>query len=251
VIESTGGSLGTLTRGLRALEELSGRQLTVAELARRLDCHRQAAYRVIWTLEAAGWVKRAGEHYALTTRAWSIGMQSLTGADEVRRRAIDRLDELAASHGETTGVAIYENGEAVHIAQAAGHNALIAATSIGGRAPAHTVSVGKVLLAFGPLAERERVLRGPLGRFTPSTIVDPLELQAELDRARHDGFAVNTGEFRVGVGGVAVPLRSANGAIAAAVGVSGPADRVLARRDELVAALRAFVTSTSVDAQAS
>jgi IclR family transcriptional regulator, KDG regulon repressor len=116
---------------------------------------------------------------------------------------------------------------------------LVASTSLGRRAPAYCVAPGKVLLAFGPPAERERVLNGPLVAFTARTLCDPASLAAELDAVVERGYAVNSGEHFDGIGGVAVPVRAPDGEVVAAMGFTGPPERVLARLSELVAALRA------------
>ncbi|MBV9661252.1 MAG: IclR family transcriptional regulator [Acidimicrobiales bacterium] len=231
-------TLSTLTRGIRAVEALSSGPLSVVQLARVLGCHRQAAYRVLATLEAAQWVQRRGDRYALTTRPWSVGVRSIAGIDQIRRDVSGHLRVLASRFGETAHLAVYDAGEAVHIDRAEGSYALVASSPIGQRGPAYTVAPGKVLLAFGPPEERDRLLRGPLTSFTTETLSDPAALAAELATVAERGYAVNRGEHVEGLGGVAVPLRAVDGTVPAAVGFSGPAERLVARVDELVAGLR-------------
>ncbi|MFX7820791.1 IclR family transcriptional regulator C-terminal domain-containing protein, partial [Acinetobacter baumannii] len=53
---------------------------------------------------------------------------------------------------------------------------------------------------------------------------------------RVQGFAVNKGEWRDSVCGLAAPIRDASGSVIAAVGISGPAERLKPKRlKELVA----------------
>lgn len=236
---STSGSLSTLTRGLEVLEALSGRELTVWDLAAAVGCHRQAAYRVVVTLCELGWIQRVAgtDRYRLTMRAWSVGVRSLVMADAARGRVRGVLVNLASRYGETTDMAVYEAGEAVHVDRADGWQTLTSFTAVGLRAPAYSVAPGKILLALAGEAEMERVLAGPLTRFTPLTICEPAALRAELREASAAGYAVNRGEHVPEVGGVAVPIFGADGRPAGAIGFSGPTERILRRRKELVTAL--------------
>lgn len=52
---------------------------------------------------------------------------------------------------------------------------------------------------------------------------------AELEQIRRDGFAVNRGERVDGVCGVAAPVMDRSGAVNAAIGISGPAERLSLR----------------------
>ena len=47
-----------------------------------------------------------------------------------------------------------------------------------------------------------------------------------MARVRQQGYAVNRGEWRESVGGIAAPVRDPSGRVVAAVGLSGPIDRL-------------------------
>ena len=69
-----------------------------------------------------------------------------------------------------------------------------------------------------------------------------------MARIRAAGFATNRGEWRVSVWGVAAPLHGPDGSVVAAVGVSGPAERVRGARlktlgTEVVTAAHAIETA--------
>ena len=65
--------------------------------------------------------------------------------------------------------------------------------------------------------------------FTPKTLTTRKELTTELERIRRDGVALNQGEWREGVCGVAAPIRDSQGLVVAAMGISGPAERFKAK----------------------
>ena len=62
--------------------------------------------------------------------------------------------------------------------------------------------------------------------YTVTTISCAGELQTALEQIRSNGFAVNRGEWRSGVWGVGAPILDSSGCVTAAIGISGPAERV-------------------------
>jgi IclR family acetate operon transcriptional repressor len=60
------------------------------------------------------------------------------------------------------------------------------------------------------------------------------EVDQDLEETRSRGYAVNKGEFRPGVCGIAVPVRDRGGNVVASIGLWGAEKNILgARRDEL------------------
>ena len=95
--------------------------------------------------------------------------------------------------------------------------------------------VGNALLAYAPDAVREQVLCN-LSRFTPYTITQPGRLVAELREVQRLGYAQTHEEMSLGACSVAVPIRSADGRVVAALGIVVPSLR--RDRPRLVAALQ-------------
>jgi len=63
---------------------------------------------------------------------------------------------------------------------------------------------------------------------TPRTLATQVELRKELAQVRQQGYAVNRGEWRETVGGLAAPIFDAHRRPLAALGISGPLDRLRA-----------------------
>ena len=235
--------LATLEHGLNVVEHLAAGPLTARELADRMALPRQSAYRLLVTLARKGWVQLdpSTSQYRLTTILWSIAVSSFERTDLVDRwRPVVRA---LAADGETVHLAVYESGEVIYIDKADGPQPVRAYSQLGGRAPAHCVATGKVLLANVDRRERDRVLAAPLQRFTASTIVAPDALERHLAEVRERGYAVNLGEWRGDVGGIAVPIRDRVGVVAA-LGFSAPLERLRQRRDDL---LRLLVDAVRAD----
>jgi IclR family transcriptional regulator, pca regulon regulatory protein len=112
--------------------------------------------------------------------------------------------------------------------------------AVGTRLPAHPTSMGRVLLAGLPRTELAGYLqRTEFRRYTERTITDPVELRAEVEQVRRQGYAVVDQELEAGLRSAAAPIRNADGEVVAALNVSAHASRTSVQQleDELVPAL--------------
>ncbi len=159
---------------------------------------------------------------AETSRATLQGMM-------LREAALPYLRALQGRLGQNVYLAILERGEMriLYLEEVNG-SGQSAGTEIGSRAGAanalHATELGKVLLAYSPLAFLDELMdkRG-LPAHTNSTITTVDGLQAELDVVREQGFALNREEHAPGVAGVAAPILDENDDVVAAVAVRGEA----------------------------
>lgn len=248
--EKGGGTafLGTLSNGLRALEVLADGRHTLRELAAALDLPRQTTYRIVHTLHVMGWVERheSDDTYGLSVRMWAIGVRSHESTD-LQAQWSDTIKRLSDDIGETVHLAVYDNGWSVYIGKRDGWHPIRSYSKLGGRSPAYCVATGKVLLAAQPNHEIDRVVNGELESYTPNTIATAGKLREELERTHRRGYAINCGEYREEVGGIAVPLRSPLGEVVAALGFSGPRERIEGRFEELLRRLEEAKSNTHID----
>src|SRR4051794_28425817 len=75
---------------------------------------------------------------------------------------------------------------------------------------------GHVLLAHGRPELQERILRGPLPRYTDNTITTPDALRAALAETHRRGYALVEGHVHEDAAGAAVPVRGALNEVVAA-----------------------------------
>ncbi len=217
----------TFLKGLAALEALalSEEPRGVTELARELGVTKSNAHRLLQALVHRGFARNV-EHgrYALTLKIWELGANVLARVD-VKKAAAPFLQHLVDETGESVHLSVLVEGDVVYLDKIDSPHPVRAYSQIGKRAPAYAVATGKALLAFQPDDDLPRLI-GAMERFTAHTAADMDELRKELARVRHLGYAVNRGEWREGVCGLAAPIRDASGAVAASVGISGPASRL-------------------------
>jgi DNA-binding IclR family transcriptional regulator len=223
-------SVQRATRLLKAFDN-GPAELGVMELSRRVELHKSTVSRLLATLESEGLVERvpATEKYRLGFMLVRLAGQ-VTHFGDVREAARPVLIELTERSHETVHLAVLDGDEVVNVEQLSGPHLVREANWIGRRTPLNCVANGKALLAFLPAPAIERVLSGPLPRFTERTIADPQRLRRDLARVRERGYAQALGEIEEGLNAVAAPIRDAAGAVVAAVSVSGPAYRVTADR---------------------
>lgn len=224
-----GGPVQSVGRALSILEILADGpgELGVTDLGRRLGVHKATASRLVATLAERGLVERnpATDKYRLGFGLVHLAGATLAGLDLVRQ-ARPILEDLAERTRETVNLAVLDGERVLNIDQITGTRSIVSVSWVGKRTPYHCTSNGKVLVAFLPQAEQERLLSLPLERTTPHTIVDPDRLRAQLVEVRTRGYAQTEEELEEGLNAVAAPVRRADGEVVAAVSVAGPAFRM-------------------------
>jgi IclR family KDG regulon transcriptional repressor len=145
----------------------------------------------------------------------------------IERAASPHLDDLVLALHETGHVTIREGRHSVCVAYSDSPQSIRLSMAVGNRVPLHVGAHAKTLLAHAPPAIIDSVLAEELAQFTPRSIVDPDAVRHELDQIRVRGYAESHGEIDPGAYALAAPIRTAGGSVVAAIGVSGPTDRML------------------------
>jgi IclR family acetate operon transcriptional repressor len=217
-------------RSLDLLEALAEPgELGLAQVASRTGLQPSTAHRLLATLVERGYVTQNAEtgRYLLGYRLLELatGVQARTE----RLRALTRPHLLAVQKitGETASLTILEPPSLVYVDQVEGSRSVRMFARLGAAVPPHTTASGKAILAFTkspPLAE----ICGPepFDALTPRTITTLTTLEQELARVRRRRYAVDNEEHEVGVSCVAAPIFDHDGAVRAAIGVSGPTPRI-------------------------
>lgn len=223
----------TLLKGLAVLEaiaEMQGQARVIDDVAQRVGLTRSNTHRTLQTLIHAGYVERdaADGSYRSTMKMFAMGLHRLDQQD-VRKLAPPHMATLARDTGETVHLSVLDGMNVIYIDKIDSVQPIRAYSMVGGRAPAYAVATGKALLAAQP-ANYLDAHPGELARHTPVTITDHALLRSELAKAARLGYAVNRGEWREGVGGVAATVFNGLERPVAALGISGPLDRLTAAR---------------------
>ncbi|NYT38728.1 HTH domain-containing protein [Allopusillimonas soli] len=213
-----------LAKGLAMIqifnEEHTG--LTLAEAAARTGMTRATARRVLMTLEELGFATRIdARRFVLTPRVLSLGCAYLSTMP-FWSFAAPVLESLVDELGATCSIAVLDYTELVYVMRIPIRRILsYTGITIGSRLPIYCNSMGRVLLASMDDHQLDNYLANTaLIPLTPYTITDPEKLRSAVIEARRKGYAWVHGEMEETVGGLAVPLFSADGSVIAALNAS-------------------------------
>ncbi len=227
----TAGSAGlvqSVERAIALLEAVAAGAAegeSVTSLAEACGLNRATAWRLLATLEAYDLLS-----VDPATHRYSIGLAvprlaAAEGVVGLARRAHDVLVRLNERTGETANLAVAQRLSLTYVAEVAPPSVL-AANWIGRAVPLHATSCGKALLAGLPEDELHAVLKGPLTRYTATTITSGTALRTELAETRARGYGVCAGELEDTLYGVSAAVRDPRARPFAVVSIWGPHSRV-------------------------
>ena len=219
--------LRSLARGLDVLTALGARRggMTLSAVAEATALPRATARRALLTLREEGYVEADGRLFRPLPRVLELGYARLSGmsVDELARPHLARLAERVR---ESASVAVLSGSDISYVARVATRRIMQVNITVGTRFPAYATSMGRVLLAGLPEAERAaRLAASPPRSLTRFTVTDPARLAEILEGVARDGYALVDQELEEGLRSIAAPVRDARGRVVAAVNVSTHAGR--------------------------
>ena len=209
------------------------------DIARALGINRTRAFRILKTLEDKEFAIADPEsgQWRLSLKCLEIG-ERIREKYDVRQVAIPFVTKLAQQTGDWVEIVTLDRDSAVIIDGRRGGHRLQVTSGIGQRFPLHVGASPKLLLAFSPQEQQERLLRSlDLTPYTLKTITDRGELRRRLGEIRAEGYAVDEGEYEDDICSVCAPIRDHVGQVIAGLTVSMPASRFNRRRRQEMAAM--------------
>jgi DNA-binding IclR family transcriptional regulator len=208
-VEHSSG-VGVLDKSVAVLEAVRGGAGSLAELTARTGLSRATAHRLAVALEVHRLLARD------RGGRWLVGprLGELAGSppvDALLDRAGPVLAQLRDSTGESAQLYRRSGSRRVCVAAAERGAGLRDTVPIGSLLPMTAGSAAQVLLAWMP----DDPLVGEAA-FTPRVLAE----------VRRRGWAASVAEREAGVASVSAPVRGADGAVVAAVSVSGPLERL-------------------------
>jgi DNA-binding IclR family transcriptional regulator len=217
-------------RVLRLIEHLANatQPLTLSQLASRLDVPKATMMRTLDHMQRHGYVLRTpfeGGGYVPGTSATRLALSALRNNALIRvSRAT--LGKLVTITGETCNLVVPEGNNVIYVDRVETEEPLRLQLLPGTRAPMHCTASGKLFLSQLSLFEQRRLLSTmPLKKLTSKTITDPVALELELARIARSGIGADHEEFVLGMVAIAVPIRTSDGNVVAAVACHAPVAR--------------------------
>jgi IclR family transcriptional regulator, pca regulon regulatory protein len=220
----------SLARGLSVIEAFEGHTegQTVADISRSTGLSRAAARRSLITLQLLGYVESSGRTYRLKTRVLTLGFSYLSSNSlpAIVQPTLEHITELVH---ESSSLGVLEGEQVVYIGRSTAKRVMSVGLSVGSRLPAYCTSLGRVLLAALPEAELAAYLQVThVKALTPKTITDKQLLGDIIRSVRSDGFAITDEELELGLRSIAVPVKTHQNKVVAAMNIGVQAARVSA-----------------------
>jgi IclR family pca regulon transcriptional regulator len=244
----------SLARGLALLDRVraSSTPLTLVDLSERAGLSLVTTFRLMHTLEEAGYVRRDPQTRRYRLAASAMDLQGPSLFDYVQA-ATPYLEELRSKGCDGVGLGVLEGTHVRNLTRLFYSRLMADSLRPGSLLPAHATSLGKVLL--GALSEaqlRELYAKELLERCTPYTINSVDRLVSEVARAQRQGYALSMNERAMGVRSVAAPVKDVHGAVIAGITIFTTAPNVtrrsLAEDYAPLAVMAADATSTRLAA---
>jgi DNA-binding IclR family transcriptional regulator len=213
-----------LMRGFAILEALTTdqREATLSEIAGKLGVTRSSAYRLLYTLQHLGYVAHDPKKktYALGSQMLRLGYGYLASRDLVEV-ATPHLVRLRDRTGWSAHLGELQGCDVVYLARVPTRRSIASTVYVGTRLPAHTTTMGRVLLSGLASEDVRELYRDNSGRHyggkPPLALSD---LLAQLAEDRANGFVLQNSGHEPGVASIAAPIRDMTGHIVAAINIS-------------------------------
>lgn len=223
-------SIQVLERMISLLDALAGYPdpVSLKELSSVTGLHPSTAHRILNDLVLHRYVDRIEPGtYRLGMRLLELGNIVKSRLD-VREAALSFMRSLHRRTHQTVNLSVRQGDEIVYIDRAfSERSGMQVVRAIGGRAPLHLTSVGKLFLSVDDAkAVRAYATRTGLAGHNRNSITDLAKLEGELNLVRTHGFARDNEELELGVRCMAAGIRDDSGRLIAGLSISAPADRL-------------------------
>jgi DNA-binding IclR family transcriptional regulator len=225
-------------------------RLGVTEIADRLGLAKPTVHGLLRTLEAHELVAQDADtgKYSLGPGVLQLGNAYLDGS-ELRSRSLRWAEALALQAKEAVWVGTLSGSRVIVLHHVFRPDNTVQILEVGAAIPWHACALGQAIVASLPAAARAQALAADLAPLTGRTKTTRGALGRSLAAVRSAGYAVENEEATVGDAGIAAPILGRDGLAAGAIGVVGPADRLLAAgtRGDLVRAVVSAARAVSRD----
>ncbi|AVX04851.1 putative HTH-type transcriptional regulator YagI [Maritalea myrionectae] len=215
---------GTVGKALEVLDSVAayGRPVRFSELQTSSPYPKATLYRLLQTL-----VRQQMVNLNETDGTYSVGLRLVKLAHAAWETA--SLAPIARAHvaalaeqvEETVHLAQFEAGQVLYVDKRKSNDQFETLAQVGKVAPAYCTGVGKAMMAFlGPKQLQLALNQQAFHRYTPATLTNADQLQAELEHIRADGVAFDREEHEQGTISIAAPVLTNEGRVIGAISIA-------------------------------
>lgn len=223
-------SVQVIERMFTLLDVLASREqaMPLKEISEKAGLHPSTTHRILNDLATGRFVDRpqAG-NYRLGMRLLELG-NLVKNRLNVRDAALEPMRELHRITQQPVNLSMRQGDEIVYVERAySERSGMQVIRAIGGHAPLHLTSVGKLFLAADDAQKiRMYATRTGLSGHTKNSLTQLGNLERELAKVRRDGFATDNEELELGVRCMAAGIYDDQGKLVAGLSISAPASRL-------------------------
>jgi len=227
---ATTPTIQVIERLFSLMDVLASREeaISLKEISEKTGLHPSTTHRILNDLTIGRYVDRpeAGS-YRLGMRLLELG-NLVKARLNVRDAAMTPMRELHKLIQQPVNLSMRQGDEIVYVERAfSERSGMQVVRAIGGRAPLHLTSVGKLFLSIDdPLKVRSYATRTGLSGHTRNSITQLPALERELSKVRQYGIARDNEELELGVRCIAAGIYDDQGKLLAGLSISAPADRM-------------------------
>jgi DNA-binding IclR family transcriptional regulator len=228
-----------IERMFTLIDVLASREeaISLKEISEKAGLHPSTAHRILNDLATGRFVERPQPgSYRLGMRLLELG-NLVKGRLNVRDAALVPMRELHKLIQQPVNLSMRQGDEIVYVERAySERSGMQVVRAIGGRAPLHLTSVGKLFLAADePQRTRAYAARTGLQGHTKNSLTSIEALERELSRVRQYGVASDNEELELGVRCMAAGIYDDQNKLVAGLSISAPSGRL---EDEWLPKLR-------------
>ena len=219
-----------IERMFALIDVLASREeaISLKEISEKTGLHPSSTHRILNDLATGRFVDRPQPgSYRLGMRLLELG-NLVKSRLNVRDAALLPMRDLHKLIQQPVNLSVRQGDEIIYVERAySERSGMQVVRAIGGRAPLHLTSVGKLFLAADdPLRVRAYATRTGLTGHTKNSLTQLPVLERDLSRVRQYGVARDNEELELGVRCMAAGIYDDQGRLIAGLSISAPAERL-------------------------
>lgn len=207
-------SVKSLNKAIAILDLLSVEEggLKLSEIALRCGFPKSTTHALLSTMRDKGLIRQLDNgSYSLGIKLFEYGA-AVSRSFDINRLARPYLERLSSLTGCSSVISMVDNRGVVAFDYAANAGGVQIMPEIGVRLPLHATSQGKLMLAFLSHSRAVNLLEKTYRiAFTPHTVTDKDRLLERLSQIQSDGYAVEDGEYKIGLRSISAPVLDVEG----------------------------------------
>lgn len=216
----------------------SRHELSISEINKELGLGLSTTYRLLGTLKYKNYIEQNPQNLKYKLGSEFLNKAFLVSDNEANiiKKSIPYLENLRDFTKESVSLAILDGRDIVYIAKEDSYEYLRTNIKIGKKLPAYNTALGKILLAYLPPEQFNRLFKLNKDKNFINNNYSDLnisEFKQYLEKIKEEGIAFDDEECVPGIRCLAAPIKDIDGEVSTAISISGPTIRFTLEKIDL------------------